>query len=229
MANESTAGGTSESERKGQVQQEAKAREQQARSAGGPTQQQGAARGARETSRGLSRRERSEPGALGFPGFGMTPFSLMRRMMDDLDRMFEEFAFEAGGPTTGGREIPSLRSRREAFVPSLDVFEREGNLVVRADLPGLSKDDVRVEVTDDELVIEGERRHEREVEGSGMYRAERVYGTFRRVVPLPEGVDPGSAEARFDNGVLEVSFRLAEERRRGKRIEIKEGKQASMH
>jgi HSP20 family protein len=86
-----------------------------------------------------------------------------------------------------------------------------------------------VEVAEGALVLEGERRQEREVERSGMYRAERVYGTFRRMIPLPEGVDPESAEARFDNGVLEVTLRLPEEKARGRRIEIQSGKPGSVH
>jgi HSP20 family protein len=118
-------------------------------------------------------------------------------------------------------------------MPDIDVFEREGKLVVRADLPGLSKDDVRVEVDEGALVMQGERRQEREVEGSGTYRSERFYGSFRRVIPLPEGIDPDTAEAHFENGVLEVSFRLPQQKARGKRIEIQEsgqaGGQAGMH
>jgi HSP20 family protein len=230
MANESTAGGTNESAKKGQAQQGAKGSEQQARSAGGPSPQQQAG-GERETSQGLSRRAGYEPGALAIPGFGASPFSFMRRMMDDLDRLFEEFGFRGGEASTGRREMQRRRSAgREAFwAPDVDVFEREGKLVVRADLPGLSKDDVRVAVQDGVLVIEGERRQEREVERSGTYRAERIYGSFSRVIPLPEGVDPDTAEAHFENGVLEVSLRMSEEKARGKRIEIQEGKQASMH
>jgi HSP20 family protein len=229
MANESTAGGTNESAKKGQAQQGAKGSEQQARSAGGPSQQQRAG-GERETSRGLSRRAWYEPGALAIPGFGASPFSFMRRMMDDLDRLFEEFGFQGGEASMGRREMQRRSAGREAFwAPDVDVLEREGKLVVRADLPGLSKDDVRVEVQDGALVIEGERRQEREVERSGTYRAERIYGAFSRVIPLPEGVDPDTAEAHFENGVLEVSLRMSEEKARGKRIEIQEGKQASMH
>jgi HSP20 family protein len=225
MANESTGGGTNEPGGKGQ--QEAKGSERQARAAGGPSQQQRAEREGRETSRGLSRREWLQPGALAIPGFATSPFSLMRRMMDDLDRVFEEFGFRTGESSMARRELQRRAAGREAFwAPDVDVFEREGKLVVRADLPGLSKDDVRVEVQDGALVIEGERRHEREIERGGMYRAERIYGTFSRVIPLPEGVDPDAAEARFDNGVLEVSLGLSEEKARGKRIEIREGKQA---
>jgi HSP20 family protein len=231
MATESTGGGKNEAASKGQTQQGAKGGEQQARTAGGQSQHQPEGREARETSRGLSRRAWYEPGALAIPGFAANPFSFMRRMMDDLDRMFEEFGFRGGAAATGTRETMQRPSAgREAFwEPEVDVFEREGNLVVRADLPGLSKDDVRVEVQDGALVIQGERRQEREVQRAGTYRAERFHGTFSRVIPLPEGVDLDTAEARFENGVLEVSFRMPQEKARGKRIEIQEGKQASMH
>ena len=203
MADESTAGGTNEAAKKGQAQQAAKGSEQPARSAGGSSQQQ-RGRGAGET-RGLARRDEwFEPTGLAIPGFGGSPFSLVRRMMDDLDRMVEAFGL---GPMTGGRALGRPSARSEAvWAPSLDVFEREGNLVVRADLPGLGKDDVRVEVTGDQLVLEGERRQEREMERSGMYRAERVYGAFQRVIPLPggrgPGVRPGALRERRARGVL---------------------------
>jgi len=152
---------------------------------------------------------------------GASPFALMRRMMEDMDRMFEELGSSRGGGQLGqlGR-APSLGF----WEPQVDVVERGGKLFVRADLPGLRKDDVRVEVTDEGLVLEGERRSELEEEREGMFRSERSYGSFRRIIPLPEGVEAESAEARFDNGVLEVTFRLPQEQARRRRIEIQEGK-----
>ncbi|HEX9400380.1 MAG TPA: Hsp20/alpha crystallin family protein [Anaeromyxobacter sp.] len=228
MANESPAAAGNEP-KKGQPQQEPKTSEQQqTRSAAASSQQQPGAR--REQSSGALARRGYDPGALASAGFITSPFSLMRRMMDDLDRMFEEVGFGPGGGAMGRRELQRAPSRREAiWAPSVDVFERNGKLVVRADLPGLKKDDVRVEVAEGALVIEGERREEREFEGGGVYRAERVQGSFQRVIPLPEGVDTESAEARFESGVLEVSLRLSEEKGRGRRIEIQEGKQPSVH
>jgi HSP20 family protein len=224
MANEGATGGTGEPGRKGQTQQE-KATEQLGKAAGRSSKQEAGARGERERSGGLSRW--FDPGALE-RGFMASPFSLMRRLMDDLDRLFEESGPGSGEAPAGRRELQP--SRREIFwTPRVDVFEREGALVVRADLPGLSKDDIRVDVDNDALVIHGERRQEREVEGSGAYRAERFHGTFRRVIPLPVGVDPDAVQASFENGVLEVSLRLPEEKARGKRIEIREGKQGSVH
>ena len=106
----------------------------------------------------LSRRESRFPALRGADLWTMSPFSLMRRMMSDFDRMFEELGM--GGMLPRAGEEPSEALERGAlWSPQVDVFEREGNLVVRADLPGLTKDD-RVEVRDDALVIEGERRRE---------------------------------------------------------------------
>jgi HSP20 family protein len=153
----------------------------------------------------------------------------MRRMMEDLDRMFDGFGSTTGRAGIGGSDPQPWGARGTAWAPSVDVYERDGKFVVRADLPGLSREDVKIEVVEDQLVIQGERHQEREIEKSGMYRAERVYGTFQRAIPLPEHADLDSAEAHFANGVLEMSFRLSEEKRQGRRIEITEGKQPSMH
>jgi HSP20 family protein len=104
------------------------------------------------------------------------------------------------------------------------VFQRVTDLVVRADLPGLSKDDVEVEVNEDSITIRGERRHEREEERDGIYRSERSYGSFSRVVPLPEGTITDSASATFKDGVLEIVLQApGREVKRGRRIEIGEG------
>jgi len=154
--------------------------------------------------------------------FGLSPFSLMRRMMEDMDRLFEGFG---GGRAVDVGPMPGLPSSRGLSVwsPAIEVLERDGNVVIRADLPGLSPDDVRIEATDDSLVIEGERRSELEAEEEGVYRSERTYGRFSREVPLPEGADPQKAQARFENGVLEVTIPLAAESSRRRRIEIQRG------
>jgi HSP20 family protein len=150
--------------------------------------------------------------------FAVSPFSLMRRMMEDLDRMFEDFGSARGA----GGDMSSIGGRGGLAMdwsPAVEVFERDGQLVIRADLPGLSPDDVRIEVSDDSLVIEGERRSEMEVEDEGVYRAERSYGRFSRVIALPDDVDATQAQARFDNGVLEISIPLPEQTQR-RRIPI---------
>jgi HSP20 family protein len=171
--------------------------------------------GEQQAGRGLQRRSQGLPfGPLGFGG--LSPFSLMRRMLEDMDRMFEGFgSARLEGSTTGG--FAPLWS------PAIDVIERDGRFVVRADVPGLSPDDIRLEVREGSLILEGERRQEVEVEGKeGVYRSERMYGRFSRVIPLPEAADVDKAAARFENGVLEIEIPLRAEAQR-RRIEIQGG------
>lgn len=146
------------------------------------------------------------------------PMSLARRLADEVDRTLGR-AFLISRPSA------AMAAFEEglAFTPEVDVFERDGRLVVRADLPGMGKDDVQVEVAGDTLLLRGERKEEREEEREGYYCCERRYGAFTRSIPLPEGVDPDTAEASFRNGVLEVSLESpTEEAARRRRIEIKE-------
>jgi HSP20 family protein len=105
--------------------------------------------------------------------------------------------------------------------PQIEAFQRGDEFVVRADLPGLEKKDVTVEVQDDSLVITGERSDQREHDDRGYYSSERRYGQFCRVVPLPEGAIADSVKASFKNGVLEVVTKAPpHEVSRGRRVEI---------
>jgi len=148
----------------------------------------------------------------GWPAFG--PFSLMRRFADEMDRMWE-----GTGLPTWDRFIPSLRI--ESFSPQIDFVEKNGKLILRADLPGLTKDDVRVELTDDAVIIDGERKYEHEENEKGIYRTERSYGSFHREIPLPEGVKTETATAHFKNGVLEITLDAPQARKSRRKIEIK--------
>ena len=192
---------------------------QQARADQG-TQQQGSRPG---RGSGTLQRRSQMPS---FGAFGASPFALMRRMMEDLNRMFEDFgsprSFGGGAMTEGSRGDLSRGGLPAVdWTPAIEAFERDRQLVVRADLPGLSPEDVRIEVTDDGLLIEGERRQEMEAEEEGgVYRSERVYGRFSRFLTLPDGVDADKAQARFDNGVLEISIPMTDQASRGRRIEI---------
>src|SRR5262249_12190231 len=97
--------------------------------------------------------------------------------------------------------------------------------IVRAELPGLKKDDVQVELTENALTIQGERREQHEEEREGYFQSEREYGTFYRSVPLPEGVITESAQGTFRDGVLEITMQAPPaEASRGRRIDIKEDK-----
>ena len=197
-------------------------------------QSQGIQRGSAQGAGGLSRR-----GMGGVPGIfsmnpfsmlAMSPFALMRQFTEEMDRMFDDFGVQpqaSGGvgsqsamQQTGGAGLQRGGFGQSLFTPQVEVFERENHLIVRADLPGMDKDDVRIEITDDGLLIEGERRFEHTENQGGIYRSERSYGTFRRHVPLPEGVNPEAANARFQNGVLEITMQAPQPRATSRRIEI---------
>ena len=144
-----------------------------------------------------------------------TPFAFMRRFTEEMDRIFEDFGLEAGWFVprllTRGRELLGREAEIAAaeWTPRIEVFEREGKLVVRADLPGMTREDVKVEVARDHITLQGERKEEKKEEREGYHYGEFRYGTFYRAVPLPEGVDTTKATAEFRKGVLEVVMPLA--------------------
>jgi len=150
------------------------------------------------------------------PYFGTTasPFHLMRTMADDIERLFSDvdFARVGFGLTSPQRLGPAFEPwRRESrlteatWAPQLETFRRDGNLVVRADLPGLTKENITIEADDDVLTISGERSDEARDERDDFYQSERTYGRFFRAIQLPEGVNADQIEATFKDGVLEVT------------------------
>jgi HSP20 family protein len=146
--------------------------------------------------------QRPEPGY----EYGYAPWSLMRRFSEEMDQFFHN----AFGRARGG----------DGWSPALDVKERNGNLEIVAELPGIKKDDVRVECTDDGLIIEGEKREEHEETKGGVHRSERSYGHFYRVVPLPAGSETDKAKAEFHDGLLQIRIPLGESRQRRRSIPI---------
>jgi HSP20 family protein len=132
-------------------------------------------------------------------------FAMLRQMTSELDRMFEGFELPAF-------QWPSLRSRpaleAASWFPEIDVFEKDNRLVTKVDLPGMKKEDVKVEVADGRLTISGERQTEAEEKKKDFYRSERQYGSFYRSVPLPEDAKLEDVKATFSDGVLEVSVPL---------------------
>jgi HSP20 family protein len=113
-----------------------------------------------------------------------------------------------------------------AWIPDIDVTRRDDRLVVRADLPGLAPDEIRVIVEDDAIILEGERQSENVRDEGDVWQAERTYGRFRRVIPLPDGAKPETAEARFENGVLEIGVQVSDSQAgRRRNVEIKSGDQ----
>ena len=99
------------------------------------------------------------------------------------------------------------------WMPAMDLVETENQFVLRADLPGLSEEDVSIEVEDRVLTVSGERKAEREASKEGYHRVERAFGAFSRALTLPEGIDPEAVAASFDRGVLEVRIPKPEERK----------------
>jgi HSP20 family protein len=148
------------------------------------------------------------------PAFFSSPFSFMRRFGEGMEQLFSDFGM--GGLTMRGF------GDMAAWSPQIEVFQREGQLVIRADLPGLKKDDVQLELQENAVVLRGERQEERREEREGYYTTERTYGRFYREIPLPEGVEADEANAVFRDGVLEVTMPLSEKQMRGRRLEIQE-------
>jgi HSP20 family protein len=134
---------------------------------------------------------------------GADPFALLRQMTSELDHVFDRPFWTFRNP------LRAAGQRAAGWSPEIDVFEKDGRLVTKVDLPGLKKEDVKVEVEDGYLTISGERKSETEETKDNVYRSEREYGSFYRSVPMPEGANVEDVEATFADGVLEVSVPLA--------------------
>ena len=126
----------------------------------------------------------------------------------EMNRLFQSF-FDT--PASGGNGGNGGTLRR--WHPAMDLVETEDHFVLRADLPGVAEDDVKVELEDNVLTISGDRRTEQEVKNGGFYRLERATGVFARSLTLPDGVDADGVQASFDKGVLEVRIPKPEERK----------------
>ena len=131
-------------------------------------------------------------------------------VQSEVNRLLDEF-LTPSSPTSGGASL--LR-------PSVDIEEHEGGYTVRAELPGLRQEDVKITLQDDQLVIRGEKRREEEKKGSNYLRTELVYGTFERAFTLPHAVSGDKIEATYRDGILCITLPKTEEAKR-KQIEIK--------
>jgi len=132
------------------------------------------------------------------------PARELQSLQQEVNRLFgTAFDAQAGGNGAVGRR----------WIPAMDLVEEGERYVLRADLPGLSESDVNVELDDNVLTISGQRRSEHEDRKDGYYRIERASGSFSRSLTLPDGIDPESINAHFENGVLEVRISKPEERK----------------
>jgi len=164
----------------------------------------------------LLRRGESPFGLSGFDPFRSNPFSFMRRMTEEMDRLFQDVNTD----WQGRQGSQSLQGRETAWAPAIEVSQNEGKLTVQCELPGVDAKDVKVEITSDALILQGERRSERDLNERGMHRSERQYGSFYRAIPLPEGADTEHATARCQNGLLEVTIPTPQQREERRSIPI---------
>jgi HSP20 family protein len=141
--------------------------------------------------------------------FSMNPFALLRRMTEEMDR------------TSGARGDQMVAP----WAPTVEVSTSNGNCVIRAELPGLKPEEVKVEAVDNALVIEGERKFQQGESGS--HRTERMYGRFYRIIQLPEGANGEQASAKFQDGILEVTIPVKEPQSNRRAIPIDTGASGS--
>ncbi len=126
------------------------------------------------------------------------PLRELSSLQSEMNRLFNT-VFDPTA-TTGGSNGATLRR----WMPAMDLVETDEHFVLRADLPGMTEEDVRIELEDTVLTVSGERKAEHERHEEGFHRVERAFGAFSRTLTLPKGIDPEAISASFDKGVLEV-------------------------
>jgi HSP20 family protein len=135
------------------------------------------------------------------------PFESLTEIHNEMDRLFGRSLRYPGGSET-------------VFSPAIDVAVEKDNVIVKADMPGLTKDDVSVSLQDNCLTIKGEKKQETEKKDTNYYLSERMHGSFTRVIELPVAVNAAEIDARFRDGVLQVTLPKTEEAK-PKQIEVK--------
>jgi HSP20 family protein len=143
----------------------------------------------------------------------LTPFRGFSDLQSEMNRLFDQML----GSLT---RRPDGQTQVSEWAPAIDVLTRDGDLVIRAELPGVRQEDLDITLQDNVLTISGERKIEEEERRGDYYVREHRYGSFRRSLTLPEGVDESKVHARFENGVLEVTVDGAGAAREPKRIQI---------
>src|ERR1700691_4010986 len=159
---------------------------------------------------GMAKRQRS--GVFGLPltpqeMLRMSPFSLLGRITEEFDRILQPFLSES--------ETANI-----AWVPTVEISQLDGTYHILAELPGLSPNEVRVEVDDDAVILQGERQVEREANDGGVRGSERQFGMFYRRIPLPEGADPEQAKAKFHDGILEITMPAPNKQTERRQIQV---------
>ncbi len=125
------------------------------------------------------------------------PAAELATVQSEMDRLFDALCDPPG-------QAPRGNGMARRWVPAMDLVETEEHYVLRADLPGLSREDVEIELQANVLTVSGERRTEHDAREEGYHRVERAFGSFARSLTLPQGADPDTIQAKFDRGVLEI-------------------------
>ena len=146
------------------------------------------------------------------------PFMDLGRWEREMDRMMDDFFDRRMRPWWPARWFRGMDA--ELAAPAVDVFEDKNDIVVKAELPGIEKNNVEVNLTDHMLTIKGEKKKEEETKEENYYRSERSYGSFLRTVELPKDVHADKVKAAFKNGILEVRLPKTEEAK-AKEIKVK--------
>lgn len=131
------------------------------------------------------------------------PFRDIITLRERMDRMFED--------SLARFRMPEEAAMPTFWSPSVDIYETDENIVLKAELPGVDKKEVSVEVKDNTLILKGERKREKEVKEENYHRVERSFGTFMRSFSLPVTVKQDQVKAKFKDGVLEVTLPKSEE------------------
>lgn len=187
-----------------------------------------AAEGNGATETGSRRAVTRWPTLLG--GVSASPWELMRRMSEEMNQLFESLGGSVAGLAQLGRSAPTSGQQARTggefglasppiLVPHIELQQRPGELVVRADMPGLRPEDIDVAVDHGVLTISGERRERHREERESFIRSEVSYGTFFRTIPLPEGADENRVSATLRNGVLEITLPVSD-REQGRRVKV---------
>jgi HSP20 family protein len=146
------------------------------------------------------------------------PFTETTRWQDEIERMFGSFL--------GSRLLPSWDGRRwlsmglDISAPVVDLFDEKDEVVVKAELPGMAKDDIEIDISDHQLTVKGEKKKEEKIKEENYYCSERSYGSFMRVLDLPSEVQSDKVHASYKNGVLEIRLPKTEAAKK-KEIKVK--------
>lgn len=135
------------------------------------------------------------------------PWKGMDDMRREMDRVFDRFFGRGLAPRTA--ELPALAAGE--WLPSADVIDKKDTIVARFELPGMSKEDIKISATKDTLTVRGESKQEKETKDEDYYLCERCYGSFSRTISLPVGVESDKVKASYKDGILEVTLPKATE------------------